>query len=908
MSQPPSPYERSYSFTDNSTANPTSQQPGQKIDQELNAARTAINATISRLGEVQADDGKVRNSALNLQTIAEAVEPLLTTAPVTAVNNAGAAQVSAVNSAGTTQVANVNAAAAAGVAQIAAATTTSNAVTILGAEQSALSAANTATQNATTSTINANLAYQSYQQANSALNDAQLAELHAEGFANAAENSRTAAATEANNAINAQNAAQGYASDALASKMAALEAKGDAEAAANTAQTIVNNGAAAINAEVQPYLDAAAASATDAHNSANDALTSKTQAASSATAAASSATSASSSATAASGSATAAANSATAAANSAASINPASYAPAVHSHAIADVTGLQSALNGKLSDAPSDGTQYVRKNGAWEANSGGRVLDVNDSTAGLRVTQRGTGAAIVVEDSTTPDTTSFVVSNSGNVGIGVAVNDAPTEKLQVVGNTHADGYRLAQKATRPFAGTSSNYGIWNFGTGFVGQLRFWDGYTDQNIADHNWVYGNFPSYSWISSQNYVSGSTAGIQAAIYSAKKDYTSYPTGSYTSDYTIAISSTALSDDGRTINFYGSAYGSTYYNPGTGFYDVYYDNTQDASSILSAISSLGIPNLTFTFTDNNYAGPYYSFPSSITIQLPTIGVASTDQFVFDINNSLFKSALAYNGAAQNQVPFVSGTSVIWGQPWQAEGYINASSLGSYLASYANLANANVFTNRQIFPASTTSRASLTIPHGTAPTTPNNGDVWSTTSVVNARINGATRTLAMRETSNTFTAAAKQTVSHSTASAGLNVGPVASTVTSPVAGDVWHDSSTGVNQIFGFANGVRGAMTAVRAFVNFNGTGTVAINGVFNVSSITDNGAGDYTVNFGVAMPDANYAVIGTCSGTRSVTVNIAATDGAAPTTKTTTAVRITSGGSGAYGDQTNIAVAILR
>ena len=45
------------------------------------------------------------------------------------------------------------------------------------------------------------------------------------------------------------------------------------------------------------------------------------------------------------------------------------------------------------------------------------------------------------------------------------------------------------------------------------------------------------------------------------------------------------------------------------------------------------------------------------------------------------------------------------------------------------------------------------------------------------------------------------------------------------------------------------------RAWVNFNGTGTVAIRGSGNVTSITDNGTGDYTVNFTTAMPDANYS-----------------------------------------------------
>ena len=48
------------------------------------------------------------------------------------------------------------------------------------------------------------------------------------------------------------------------------------------------------------------------------------------------------------------------------------------------------------------------------------------------------------------------------------------------------------------------------------------------------------------------------------------------------------------------------------------------------------------------------------------------------------------------------------------------------------------------------------------------------------------------------------------------------------------------------------------KAWVNFNGTGTVAIRRAFNVSSITDNGVGRYSINLTTAMPDANYAVMG--------------------------------------------------
>jgi len=51
------------------------------------------------------------------------------------------------------------------------------------------------------------------------------------------------------------------------------------------------------------------------------------------------------------------------------------------------------------------------------------------------------------------------------------------------------------------------------------------------------------------------------------------------------------------------------------------------------------------------------------------------------------------------------------------------------------------------------------------------------------------------------------------------------------------------------------------RAWVNFNGTGTVAIRGSGNVTSITDGGTGEYTVNLTTAMPDANYAAVITCA-----------------------------------------------
>lgn len=82
----------------------------------------------------------------------------------------------------------------------------------------------------------------------------------------------------------------------------------------------------------------------------------------------------------------------------------------------------------------------------------------------------------------------------------------------------------------------------------------------------------------------------------------------------------------------------------------------------------------------------------------------------------------------------------------------------------------------------------------------------------------------------------------------------------------------------------------ACKAWVNFNGTGTVAIRAAFNVSSITDVGVGGYIVNFTNAMADGNYAaVFGNAGQNANPIPSVAAanfTDAA--TTLKTTQVRI--------------------
>ena len=82
----------------------------------------------------------------------------------------------------------------------------------------------------------------------------------------------------------------------------------------------------------------------------------------------------------------------------------------------------------------------------------------------------------------------------------------------------------------------------------------------------------------------------------------------------------------------------------------------------------------------------------------------------------------------------------------------------------------------------------------------------------------------------------------------------------------------------------------ACRAWVNFNGAGTVAIRASGNVSSITDNATADYTINFSTAMPDANYSVVATIGDTGAES-GASAAAACMPKTYATGSVRVLTG-----------------
>jgi hypothetical protein len=163
-------------------------------------------------------------------------------------------------------------------------------------------------------------------------------------------------------------------------------------------------------------------------------------------------------------------------------------------------------------------------------------------------------------------------------------------------------------------------------------------------------------------------------------------------------------------------------------------------------------------------------------------------------------------------------------------------------------------------------------VTNGGALGTPSSGTVTNLTGTASININGTVG--ATTPTTGAFTtlsATGVTTVQAGTAllpaittSGDTNTGiwfPAADTIAFAEGGaeSMRIDSSANLN----FNSGYGSVATAYgcRAWVNFNGTGTVAIRGSANVTSITDNGTGKYTVNFTNAMPDANYSVLASSS-----------------------------------------------
>jgi len=144
-------------------------------------------------------------------------------------------------------------------------------------------------------------------------------------------------------------------------------------------------------------------------------------------------------------------------------------------------------------------------------------------------------------------------------------------------------------------------------------------------------------------------------------------------------------------------------------------------------------------------------------------------------------------------------------------------------------------------------------------------------------------------------------------------------TITS--AGVTFNDTTSLTSANIGTAQLVNGSVTAVKlgtteqkqiakAWVNFNGTTSPGtIRSSYNISSVTKNGTGDYTVNFATPMADANYSVSLTAGGVGTSDPTAWIKGLSTPDLMTLSALRITTGSSavGTYIDANNVHVQIF-
>ena len=207
--------------------------------------------------------------------------------------------------------------------------------------------------------------------------------------------------------------------------------------------------------------------------------------------------------------------------------------------------------------------------------------------------------------------------------------------------------------------------------------------------------------------------------------------------------------------------------------------------------------------------------------------------------------------------------------QSWvTSQGYLTSASL----TGYAQLSG-STFTGLVSIPAATTSSAFLRVAHGSAPTSPVNGDIWTTTSGLFARINGGTQQYAPLGSTNTFTgtntfSGATVSVGTSTAASTYNFGTGATLTATTKAINIG-------------TNGVSGSTTNI-AIGSTTGTNAITINGPTTLAgTVTASGT---TLDLGNSAGSATYTLGGGTTTTGlTKTVNIGTNGGTGSTTNIT-------------------------
>jgi hypothetical protein len=413
---------------------------------------------------------------------------------------------------------------------------------------------------------------------------------------------------------------------------------------------------------------------------------------------------------------------------------------------------------------------YIRSGDSGKAI----VVSVSTASDALRITQTGTGNALVVEDSTNPDSSPFVIDQFGAVVVGGTSSSSATisgsNQFAMVGTTAAgakQGLSRWDNSTGPFSVQFAKSRSGTIGTQTVVS-------SGDSIAQLEF---------------FGSDGTAFIEAARITAAVDGTP---GTNDMPGRLVFSTTA---DGAS--------------------------TPTERMRIDNIGRIGINSTALTGYQFRIAGTY----------------ASTDvnPIWLGVNGTIPSTA---TGQAYG---FFSGTAT------QAATF-TLTGLNHFFASQGGVGAGSTLTNQYGFRANSNLTGA----------TNNYGfysDIASGTGRWNFYANGtADNYFAGQVQLGAGTAAAPALSTTGDTNTGIFF-PAADTIAFSEGGaEVMRIDSSG-NFLFNSGYGSAATAYGCRAWVNFNGTGTVAIRASGNVTSITDNGTGQYTMNFTTALPDANYS-----------------------------------------------------
>jgi hypothetical protein len=445
------------------------------------------------------------------------------------------------------------------------------------------------------------------------------------------------------------------------------------------------------------------------------------------------------------------------------------------------MAALTATGNAALGDAEATDTHAIK---------GATTLLANSASAALTITQTGAGNAFVVEDSASTDSTPFVIDASGNVGIGLAPS---TYKLYVTGGQQyfANSKSLSETITvwenfagvatalrtdgsaYPVFGTSTNHPF-QLQTNNTEKFRIGTGGTTTlggtSTAPALSVVPVASQVNWVK----ISPAATGVGATIttdgeatvpllHNTKGGaYQSFLTNSFeqvrvthTSSATRYITLTGGNATSPTISVGGGSAGLKLYGSGGTGIEIDASGAVGIGNTPSAITTLGLAKLMTGGTTAYGMLNQGEIQADVTVQgilnrsyISTKAAAFTCANVYGFQS--VQGSIGAGSAITNQYGFSAAATLIgatnnygfYSDIAAASNRYNFFANGSaqnYFAGVTGVGIAASSTSAFTVAASTTSVASLRIPHGSAPSSPTNGDMWTTTAGLYVRINGAT-------------------------------------------------------------------------------------------------------------------------------------------------------------------------